>query len=156
MVSHTVIQSRAFYKISKAFKRFQICHILINCSSIACSIRYLFLINMEKLKDHHHSGPQRLQYIRPLGVLGHPVCVIQQRIWGCFVFFFGLSSLVAQTVKNPAANAGDLHSIPRLGKFPGEGNVFPLLYSYLENSLDRGAWRVTVHEVTKGWTRLSD
>ena len=54
-----------------------------------------------------------------------------------------------------ACNAGDRGLIPRLGRSPGEGNGNPLQYSCLENPLDRGAWRATVHGVTKSWTRLS-
>ena len=50
---------------------------------------------------------------------------------------------------------GDLLSIPGLGRSPGEGNG-PLQYSGLENSMDRGTWQVTVHWVTKSWTRISD
>ena len=46
----------------------------------------------------------------------------------------------------PAYNAGDLGSIPRLGRCPGEGNGYPLQYSDLENS--RGTWQATVHGVT--------
>ena len=42
------------------------------------------------------------------------------------------------------------------GRSPGEGNGNPLQYSCLENPMDRGAWRVTVHGVTKSQTRLSD
>ena len=34
------------------------------------------------------------------------------------------------------------------GKFPGEGNGSPLQYSYLENSMDRGAWQAIAHGVT--------
>ena len=34
--------------------------------------------------------------------------------------------------------------------------TYPLQYSYLENSMDRGAWRATVHGVAKSQTRLSD
>ena len=49
-----------------------------------------------------------------------------------------------------ACNAGDLGSIPGLGRSPGEGNGNPLQYSYLENPMDRGAWRATVHGFTKG------
>ena len=41
--------------------------------------------------------------------------------------------------KESACNVGDLCSIPRLGKSPGEGNGNPLRYSSLENSMDRGA-----------------
>ena len=52
------------------------------------------------------------------------------------------ASLVAQ-IKNQPANAGDARDvglIPELGRSPGEGNGNPLQYSYLENSMDRGAW----------------
>ena len=59
-------------------------------------------------------------------------------------------------VKDPPANAGDVReagSIPGSGRFPGEGNGNPLQYSSLENSMDRGAWRATVHGVTKSQTR---
>ena len=43
--------------------------------------------------------------------------------------------------KEPACNAGDSDSIPGLGRSPGEGNGYPLQYSCLENSMDRGAWQ---------------
>ena len=52
-------------------------------------------------------------------------------------------------VKDLPANAGDLDSIPGSGRSPGEGNGKQLQYSYLENPLDRGAWRAAVHGVTK-------
>ena len=55
-------------------------------------------------------------------------------------------------IKNLPANAGDagdMDSIPGLGKLPGEGNGSPLEYSCLENPMDRGAWWATVHEVAK-------
>ena len=55
-------------------------------------------------------------------------------------------------VKNPPANAGDAGDvglIPGLGRFPGEGNGYPLQYSGLENSIDRGAWRTIVHRVAR-------
>ena len=52
--------------------------------------------------------------------------------------------------------AGDLGSIPGLGRSPGEGNGNLLQYSCLENSMDGGAWWATVHGVTKSRTRLSD
>ena len=42
-------------------------------------------------------------------------------------------------VKNAPASAGDMGSVPLLGKFPGEGHGSPLQYSCLENSMDRGA-----------------
>ena len=49
---------------------------------------------------------------------------------------------MAQWVKNPPANAGDtgdMGSIPRLGRSPGEGNGHPLQYSCLRNPMDRRA-----------------
>ena len=54
--------------------------------------------------------------------------------------------------KESASNAGDLGSIPGLGRSPGEGNGNPLQYSCLENPMDREAWRATVHRVTKHQT----
>ena len=45
--------------------------------------------------------------------------------------------------------AGAVGSIPGLGRSPGEGNGNPLQYSCLKNPMDRGAWRATVHGVTK-------
>ena len=59
-------------------------------------------------------------------------------------------------VKASACNAGDLGSIPGLGRSPGEGNGNPLQYSCLENPMDGGAWWATVHRVAKSRTRLSD
>ena len=58
--------------------------------------------------------------------------------------------------KESACNAGDLDLIPGSGRVPGEGNGYPLQYSCLENSMDRGDWQVTVHGVAKSWTILSD
>ena len=58
--------------------------------------------------------------------------------------------------KVSACNAGDLGSIPGLGRSPGEGNGNPLQYSCLENPMDGGTWQATVHRVTKSRTRLSD
>ena len=51
--------------------------------------------------------------------------------------------------KESACNAGGLGLIPGSGRSPGEGNGYPLQYSCLENSMDRGAWLVTVHGVTE-------
>ena len=53
--------------------------------------------------------------------------------------------------KESACNAGDLDSIPGLGRSPGEEKDYPLQYSGLEKSMD-----CTVHRVAKSWVRLSD
>ena len=58
--------------------------------------------------------------------------------------------------KESACNVGDPGSMPRLERSPGGGNGYPLQYSCLENSMDRGTWWATVHGVTKGQTQLSD
>ena len=64
-------------------------------------------------------------------------------------------------VKNLPANAGDLREeglIPRSGRSPEEGHGNPLQYPCLKNPMARGAWRATVHRVTKsrtGWKQFS-
>ena len=60
--------------------------------------------------------------------------------------------------KEFTCNAGDTEdagSIPGLGRSSGEGNGNPLQYSCLENLIDRGARRTTVHGVAKSQTLLS-
>ena len=83
---------------------------------------------------------------------------------------------MVQTAKDLPANAGDRGLIPGSGRSPGEGNGNLIQYSYLENSMDRGAWQLmymslsklqelvmdreawsaAVHGVAKSQTRLSD
>ena len=60
--------------------------------------------------------------------------------------------------KESACNAGDTGDaglIPGSGRFPRGGNGKPLLYSYLENAMDREAWWAAVHKVAESWTQLS-
>ena len=62
-------------------------------------------------------------------------------------------------VKNPPVNTGDgrdVGSILGPGRSPGVGNGNSVQYSFLENSMDRGAWQATVHGIAKSETRLSD
>ena len=61
-----------------------------------------------------------------------------------YILYIHMASLVAQTVKKSACSGGDLHSIPG----SGEGNGNPFWYPYLEDSTDRGAWQVTVHDIS--------
>ena len=62
-----------------------------------------------------------------------------------YVFiFFQTPEQVVLVVKN----------LPGLGRSPGVGDGNPLQYSCMENPIDRGAWRPTVHRVAKSWTRL--
>ena len=64
----------------------------------------------------------------------------------------GLPSLVAQMIKNLPIMQETRGFIPGWGRSPGEGNGYPLQYSCLGNSMDRGAWRATVHGVGKSRT----
>ena len=67
------------------------------------------------------------------------------------------ASQVAQLVKNPPANAGDVRDVgltPGSERSPGVENGSPLPYSCLKSFLDRGAWCPTVHGVTESQTQL--
>ena len=69
--------------------------------------------------------------------------------------YISWASQVALVVKNAPASAGDIRDvslIPGSGRSPGEGNGNPLQDSCLENPMDGGAWRATVHGVTKSQT----
>ena len=64
---------------------------------------------------------------------------------------------MALVVKNLPAKAGDLRDmglIPGSGRSLKRGHANPLQYSCLENPTDSGAWRATVHRVSKSWTPL--
>ena len=66
-----------------------------------------------------------------------------------------MASQIVLLIKKLPANAGDsrdVSSIPGLERCPGVGNSNPLQYSCLENSMDKGAWRATVHRVAESDT----
>ena len=58
--------------------------------------------------------------------------------------------------KKSACNAGDQGSVPGLGRSPREWNGYPVQYSCMENSMDRGIWQATFHVVIKSQIPLSD
>ena len=71
--------------------------------------------------------------------------------------FISRASQVVLVVKNLPASVGDIRnlgSIPVSGRSLGGGHGNPLQYSCLENPIDRGAWRTTVHGVAKSQTLL--
>ena len=72
-----------------------------------------------------------------------------RRAWQPIPVFLPGESPGGSAGKESACNEGDLGLIPGLGRFPGEGNSYPLHYSGLENSMD-----LIVHEVAKSQTRL--
>ena len=89
-----------------------------------------------------------LQHATPLSLQGtksslFKKCVSLEMRINCRAFG------VAQVVKNLPANTGDPGSIPGSRRSPGEGHANPLQYSCLENPMDTGAWRATVHGVYK-------
>ena len=63
----------------------------------------------------------------------------------------GIDNRGSSAGKESACNAGDLSSIPGLGRHAGEGKGYSLQYSGLENSV-----HCIVHGVAKSWTQLSD
>ena len=65
------------------------------------------------------------------------------------------ASLVAQMGAS-VCNAGDLDSIPRLGRSPGEGKATHSSILAWGIPMGRGAWRAIVHGVAKSQTQLSD
>ena len=64
--------------------------------------------------------------------------------------------LGGSVIKNTPAHAGDIGLIPGSRRSPGEGNGNSLQYFCLEKSVDRGAWWVTLHGISKNWTQLSN
>ena len=72
------------------------------------------------------------------------VAFLKRHVKRCSTSLIIGAFLVAQMVKKKKKfpfNAGDPGSIPGLGRSPGEGSGYPIQYSCLENSMDRGAWR---------------
>jgi len=80
--------------------------------------------------------------------------ILSGGVSNCPSFFPSRASLVAQRIKHlPAVQAG---FDPWFGNIPWRRNDNPLQYSCLENPMDRGAWRATVHGAAKSQTRQSD
>ena len=69
-----------------------------------------------------------------------------------FVWAFHVA-LVVKSLPANVGDRGDASSVSGLGRLPGGGNGNPLQYC-LEDPIDRGTWRATVHMVVKSWTRL--
>ena len=82
------------------------------------------------------------------------ICILTWQLTCCLQTIVGFPC--SSVSKESACSAGDMGSIPGLGRSPGEGNGNPLQYSSLENLMDRGAWWAAVHGVAKSRARLSD
>ena len=62
----------------------------------------------------------------------------RDRELGCYYMSWGFPG--GSAVKNPSANMGDVGSVPKSGRSPGEGKGYPLQYSGLENTMDYSPW----------------
>ena len=92
-----------------------------------------------------------IDFVIVLNMFMHGICTLT---YNTFIVSLGFPG--GSDGKESACIAGDMDSIMRLGRSPGEGNGYPLQYSCLENSIDRGAWWAVVHGVAKSWTALRD
>ena len=77
------------------------------------------------------------------------VMVKRSRNIGKFFIFYSMGFPGGSDGKESACNARDPGFIPGSERSPGERNGYLLQYSCLEYSMDRGAWEITVHVVTK-------
>ena len=66
--------------------------------------------------------------------------IIKTLFFRYIIYWILLGGSVVKNLPPNAGEAGDMGSVPELGKSPEEGNGNPLLYSCLENSVERGAW----------------
>ena len=81
-------------------------------------------------------------------VLFHYILSLQTPYY-VVMYWLHMDSPDGSVIKNLPASAGNASLIPGSGRSPGEGNGNPFRYSCLGNPMDRGAWRATVHGVTK-------
>ena len=73
----------------------------------------------------------------------------RKETWENYYLLLAMGFPCSSVGKETAFSAGDPGSIPGLGRSPGEGNGNPLQYPCLENLMDREAWWIAVHGVTK-------
>ena len=99
-------------------------------------------------KEEPSLFPQLSIYLYQSGLVD--VCFILWVKFQCYHCLFS-SFPFGSVSKESTCKAGDLCSIPGLGRSPGEEKGYPLQYSGLENSMD-----CIVHGVTKSWTRMSN
>jgi len=72
-----------------------------------------------------------------------------------FPMLYSRSSLSIYFTYISTCSVGDPGSISGSGRSPREGHSYPLQYSCLGNSVDRGAWQTTVHGISKSHTQLT-
>ena len=118
-----------------------------NGTGMGCHYFHLFLAA-------EFGGNCKLSFLSVFGGLHH---LAQRKLESEVTSGSGRASQMVLVVENPPANAGDVRDVcltPGLGRSPGGGHFNPLQCSCLENPVDRGAWRATVHRVAKSRTQL--
>ena len=139
---------------------------MIYVQHVACTISHMFLFGLvrEILKNHTRILNNKVKIpflsfclfeIMPMENIKPIIQAKESRSLNLSLFYIPQGFPGGSDSKVSSRNAGDLGSIPGLGRSPGEGNGNPLQYSCLENSMDGGAWWATVHGVAKSQTRLS-
>ena len=107
----------------------------------------------------HNKQPQKSQWYMIMNIYSQRYSGQWKLGWTKFSQEILLQIMVgfpgSSAAKESACNAGDPGSIPGSGRPPGEGIGNSLQYSCLENSMDRGGWRGTVHGIVKSCTQLS-
>ena len=120
--------------------------------NISCSENTWYENNQVSLEESFPRGARKSMISLSCLLWKHilkpdPCCL---KLEGTFWFPGGSDS------KESACNVGDLSLIPGSASCPAKGHGNPLQYSCLENPRNRGAWRATVHRVSKSRTQLSD
>ena len=118
-------------------------------------LRY-FMLNTHQKKSSHSTGI----FVSPKSIQCVLFSLALKKILWIVINRHGLprrfSGKKKKKKKSPPANAGDMGSIPGSERSPREGNCNPLQDSCLGNLMDRGAWKATVHGITKSETWLSN
>ena len=119
-------------------------------------VLFYFIESFLPLPKHFKSNPWRGKQAVSGNEQGPIICFQSISEHLKKIFQIKRCYLVTQMVKNlPAVQETRVWSLGKEDS-PGGGNGYPLWYSCLENSMNRGAWQATTHRVAKSWTRLSD
>ena len=105
----------------------------------------------EQLSLHFTSMTWRsfLKHEKNKNCLTNQVTFAKCLVWGICSNNISLGFPHSSVCKESSCNSGDPSSIPGSWRVPGEGNGNPLLYSYLENPMDRGAWQALARGVAR-------
>ena len=147
--------------LEKAMESQRVRHNWVNFTFIFNFRKYLAIISSTSFSFSYeiliiHSGHWCYLTVNGDSAVFLPICLCAFQFnlyWP--ILQFGLSQgLSGKESSCNAGNAEDVDLIPELARSPGRGHGNPLQYSCLEDPMDRGAWRVTVHRVTKSQTDL--